>query len=105
MVVLDLPVPAGFAADADDFRSLVDAGQIAKFQVTPRSVIVYLRGLAVDVNLKLSYRLRATMPVVTTTNSAVAYEYYTPEHRAESARMSLRVTPRVSGGDRTSPGF
>ena len=94
MVVLDLPIPAGFAANPDDFQALVDDRQIAKFQITARSVIVYLRRIGVDVDLAISYRLRATLPVVTTTESAVVYEYYTPEHRAESERTRLTVSPR-----------
>ncbi len=34
MVILDLPIPAGFAIDADDLAGLVKAGSIAKFQIT-----------------------------------------------------------------------
>ena len=45
MVILDLPIPAGFAIDADDLAGLVKAGSIAKFQLTARSAIVYLRNL------------------------------------------------------------
>ena len=45
MVILDLPIPAGFAIDADDLAGLVKAGSIAKFQLTARSAIVYLRDL------------------------------------------------------------
>ena len=91
MVVLDLPIPPGFAVDPDDFQQLVDREQIAKFQITPRSVIVYLRGIDVDAEIQIAYSLRATLPVVTTTEPAVAYEYYTPEHRAESERARLTV--------------
>ena len=45
MVILDLPIPAGFAIDADDLAGLVKSGSIAKFQLSPRSAIVYLRNL------------------------------------------------------------
>ena len=45
MVILDLPIPAGFAIDADDLSAAVKAGTIAKFQLTPRAAIVYLRDL------------------------------------------------------------
>jgi hypothetical protein len=91
MVVLDLPIPPGFAVDPDEFQSVVGQRQIEKVQVTPRTAIVYLRSLAPGVELQFSYDLRATLPVVATTEPAVAYEYYTPEHRAESGRDRLTV--------------
>ena len=91
MVLVDLPIPAGFAADAADFETLRTAGLIAKYQLTPRSVIVYLRGLAPATSLKLSYRLTATIPVKVTTPPAVVYEYYRPEHRAESTSRLVTV--------------
>ncbi len=45
MVILDLPIPAGFAIEADDLAELVKAGTIAKFQLSARNAIVYLRDL------------------------------------------------------------
>ena len=94
MVILDLPIPAGFAVEPDDFsRHLVD-GTIAKYQVTPRSVIVYLRQLLPKEPLVLRYRLRATMPVKITAPGARAYEYYDPDKEATSPAVRLTVTPR-----------
>ena len=40
MVILDLPIPAGFTLDADDLSAAVKAGTLAKFQLTARSAIV-----------------------------------------------------------------
>ena len=45
MVILDLPIPAGFAVDAEDLETLCSSGKIAKYQVTSTSAIVYLRVL------------------------------------------------------------
>src|SRR5439155_17691109 len=53
MVILDLPIPGGFAIEVDDLAKLQSAGDIAKFQVTARSAIVYLRGLEPGKPLKL----------------------------------------------------
>ena len=47
MVILDLPIPAGFAIDADDLARLVKAGSIAKQQLTaqaPSSICATSRG-------------------------------------------------------------
>jgi alpha-2-macroglobulin-like protein len=91
MVVLDLPVPAGFAIDADDLAGLVKSGSIAKFQITARSVIVYLRDLKPGAPLTLRYRLRATMPVKLTVPPARAYEYYDPSRQGASSTVRLTV--------------
>ncbi len=91
MVILDLPIPGGFAAEAADFDGLVEAGLIAKYQVTARSIIVYLRELATGQPLELQYRLRATMPVRLTVPPASAYEYYDPDTRAASEPAQLVV--------------
>ena len=37
MVILDLPVPAGFAVEPEDLEKLVAAEEAAKYQLTPRS--------------------------------------------------------------------
>ena len=91
MVILDLPIPAGFAIDADDLAGLVKAGSIAKFQLTARSAIVYLRDLKPGAPLTLRYRLRATMPVKLTVPPARAYEYYDPAREGSSPTVRLTV--------------
>ena len=91
MVILDLPLPAGFALESEDLEKLVAAGPIAKYQLTPRSAIVYLRQLPPDEPLVLHYRLRATMPVKITVPPARAYEYYDPERQVSSAVAYLTV--------------
>jgi len=91
MVLLDLPIPAGFAVDAEDFETLRSAGKIAKYQVTPRSVIVYLRALSPSEPLDLLYHLHATMPVKITAPPARAYEYYNPDHQAMTTATPMTV--------------
>jgi hypothetical protein len=96
MVLLDLPIPAGFAPLADDWEALTSAGTIAKFQLQPRSVLVYLRAVEPGKPLKLHYRLRATMPVKLTVPPARAYEYYNPDKQGTSKSLRLTVNPRAS---------
>jgi hypothetical protein len=91
MVMLDLPIPAGFALESDDLAALVKAEKIAKFQVTARQAIVYLRGLEPGKPLKLEYRLRATMPVKVTAAPAKVYEYYDPDKQGRSTGARLTV--------------
>jgi uncharacterized protein YfaS (alpha-2-macroglobulin family) len=94
MVILDLPVPAGFALDGDDLAELVKAGDIARFQVTPRSAIVYLRDLKPGTPLTLRYQLRATMPVKLTVPPARIYEYYDPARQGSSPAVQLTVNAK-----------
>ena len=59
MVMLDLPVPPGFVVPNETFAEQVKAGTIARYQIRPRSVLVYLRGLAPGQRMELAYLLRA----------------------------------------------
>jgi uncharacterized protein YfaS (alpha-2-macroglobulin family) len=96
MVMLDLPIPPGFALEADDLARAVRAqpSVIAKYQVLPRQVVVYLRGLEPNQTLTLNYRLRATMPVKVSVAPARVYEYYDPQRQAFSAAARLTVSAR-----------
>jgi hypothetical protein len=97
MVILDLPIPAGFAIDADELAAAVKAGTIAKFQTTARAAIVYLRDLGPGESLTVSYHLRATIPVKLTVPSAKAYEYYDPTRRGSSRPARLEVNEKAGG--------
>jgi alpha-2-macroglobulin-like protein len=94
MVILDLPIPGGFAVEVDDFAAMVQTKRIEKFQVTPRQVIVYLRLLEPGQTAELTYRLKATMPVTVSAATAKAYEYYNPSRRAASGTARLEATER-----------
>jgi anti-sigma factor RsiW len=94
MVILDLPVPAGFAIDPDDFAALVKEKKIEKYQAGGRAVVVYLRGLDAGQSLTVKYGLRATMPVKVSVPPARAYEYYDADKQGTSAAARLTVTPR-----------
>jgi uncharacterized protein YfaS (alpha-2-macroglobulin family) len=94
MVILDLPIPAGFAPISDDWTNLVAKGTIAKFSMNPRTIVVYLRGLERGQPLKLEYTLRATMPVKIAVPAARAYEYYDTDKQGRSQPTRLTVVPR-----------
>ncbi len=91
MVIVDLPIPAGFAMVSEDLDKLAAAGMIAKCQLTPRSAVVYLRQLPPATPLELRYRLRATVPVKVAVPPARTYEYYNPDRQARSSGTQLTV--------------
>ncbi len=92
MVMLDLPIPAGFELETDDLAALQKQDKIAKYQITPRSAVVYLRALPPAEPLELTYHLRATMPVKLTVPPARVYEYYNPDQQAFASATPLTVT-------------
>jgi anti-sigma factor RsiW len=92
MVILDLPIPAGFSMETDELAKLVSEQKIEKFQVNARSAVVYLRGLEPGKPLQLRYSLKAKMPVQVAVPAARVYEYYDTEKqgRGRPARMSVK---------------
>jgi uncharacterized protein YfaS (alpha-2-macroglobulin family) len=91
MVILDLPIPGGFAIEPGELAELVGSRKIARFQITARQAIVYLRELAPGATLELRYRLRATMPVKVRVPDAQAYEYYDPDNRGTGGATQLEA--------------
>ncbi len=93
MVLLDLPVPPGFVPETEDFAVLVQGGKIERFQVRPRQVLVYLRGLSADGPLEWTYRLRPALAGSVSVGGAHAYEYYAPQVEARCGGCRLNVKP------------
>lgn len=91
MVILDLPIPGGFLLERGELDELVGSGAIAKYEITPRQAIVYLRELPAGGKLELRYRLRATMPVKVSVPAGQVYEYYNPANRAQSNATELEA--------------
>nr|WP_315851747.1 alpha-2-macroglobulin family protein [Blastopirellula retiformator] len=95
MVMLDLPIPAGFEVSRAEFEERKLLGDIEKYEINARSVIVYLRGLSPEEPLTLAYELKATMPVDILALPAVAYEYYDEDKRgtSQSVRLLVQAAP------------
>jgi alpha-2-macroglobulin-like protein len=98
MVILDLPIPGGFTIDGTALQELVDAQLIARYEITPRQAILYLRRLDAGQSLELRYPLRATMPVTVTVPDAEVYEYYDPANRARGGSTKLEATESQRDG-------
>ena len=94
MVMVDLPIPPSFAVDTESFVRLLEAGTIARYQITGRSVLLYLRGLDAGKSLELEYTLRATLPANVAVPPARAYEYYDPAKQGQSLAARFTVTAR-----------
>jgi uncharacterized protein YfaS (alpha-2-macroglobulin family) len=88
MVMVELPIPPGFRADPDEFNRLVQGGAVAKVHLTARQATLYLGDVKPGVKT-FNYGLRAQHPLAVSARAAVAYEYYTPAHRAETRPVLL----------------
>ena len=93
MVMLDLPIPPGFEPHKSEFDALVVAGDIARYEVTPRTVIVYLTSVDPNRPLVLRYSMRATMPVEAQGDRPRAYEYYNPARKVHGSPERFVVQP------------
>ena len=78
-------------AVAESLGEAVKAGTIAKHQITPRRLVVYLRELAPGRPLRIPYRLQATMPVRITVPPARVYEHYAPSREGKSEPVTMQV--------------
>jgi uncharacterized protein YfaS (alpha-2-macroglobulin family) len=85
MVMVDLGIPPGFEVLTDDLQEFISPmdvkklGNLTKFTVTPKQVILYFDGLKPKQELSFTYRLRAKYPIKAKTFASKVYEYYNPE--------------------------
>jgi hypothetical protein len=91
MLLVELPIPAGFQLEVTDLDRLVAAGTVAKYQVQPTRALLYLRELKAGGALAVPYRLRAQMPVDIRAPAARVYEYYNPARQGFSTSKRLVV--------------
>jgi len=91
MILVDLGLPPGFTLIPDMLSKMVADKTIEKYSVTGRQIIVYVREIEGNEEIQISYQLMAKYPLRAKTAKAVAYEYYTPDIRAEAAPVLLTV--------------
>jgi hypothetical protein len=94
MVIVDLGIPPGFTVDAGDFAELVGQKKIQKYSITSRQVTLYLGDVKPGDVKTYEYTLHPKYPVKAKTPATVAYEYYTPDHRAEAKPVELTVAEK-----------
>ncbi len=91
MVMLDLPIPGGFTIEPGELDELKGSRKISKYEITPRKAIIYLRSLEPGQEMKLRYRLKATMPVKVEAPAGEVYEYYNPAKRGKGGAAKLEA--------------
>ncbi len=91
MVMIDLGVPPGFDVLRDDFQPYIDQGLISRVDTTGRQILIYLYGIDAGEVAEFTYRLRAGESLRAQSPPSVAYLYYEPSKRAESAPEMFEV--------------
>jgi hypothetical protein len=90
MVIAEVGVPPGFAADTASLDRLVADGKIARYSASARRVTVYIGELRPGA-FEFGFAMKPKHPVTVTTAPGVAYEYYTPSRRGESRPRKIEV--------------
>ena len=91
-VVVDLGIPPGFAPVTADLDALVEAGQIERYELTGRQIILYLTDVENGRLYTLPYRLQAKYPIRAQTPASQVYDYYAPDQRATDVPQRIVVT-------------
>ncbi|MEX2666370.1 hypothetical protein [Candidatus Uabimicrobium amorphum] len=92
MVIIDLGIPPGFNVDRGDFAELLGGNVIKRYSITPSQVTLYLGDVNPQDEIKFNYHLKAKYPLKAKTPKSTAYEYYSPDVRAESKPQLIEVT-------------
>jgi hypothetical protein len=91
-VIIDLGIPPGFDASAEDLQRAVDQGKIARFELTPRQIIIYVAALERGQRLRFDVGFTARYPLRARAPSSSAYLYYDPAVRSATRPVPLVVT-------------
>ena len=93
MVVVDIAVPTGFAAETPSLEEMVKRqARVKRYDVSGRKVIFYVEDMAPEEEITLAFKARALYPVRAQAVTSQAYSYYRPEWKGESLGGALVVS-------------
>jgi hypothetical protein len=91
-VIVDLGLPPGFAPVTDDLDTLVASGQIDRYELTGRQILLYVTNVSGGQVYTFEYRLQARYPSTVQVPSSQVYDYYAPDQRASDPPQRITVT-------------
>ncbi|KYF78840.1 alpha-2-macroglobulin [Sorangium cellulosum] len=91
MVLVTVGLPPGFQVLTEDLQAYIDAGQLSRFEITGKQLILYVKEIAASGVAGFNYRLQATMPVKAEDGGAEAHPYYQPEQQSFAGAQTLEV--------------
>ncbi|WP_437282956.1 MG2 domain-containing protein [Sorangium sp. So ce375] len=91
MVLVTAGLPPGFQVLTEDLQEYIAAGQLSKFEITGKQLILYVKEIPAGRAATFAYRLQATMPVKAGDGGAEVHPYYQPEQQSFSGAQTLVV--------------
>lgn len=91
MTMVELPIPPGFTVTGNHLADLQTQGTIARYQLQPGRVLIYLTSLKPNQQLDIDYQLQALQSVDVAVAPARVWEYYNPAKEGKSAAGRLKV--------------
>ncbi len=92
MLVVDISVPTGFAADTASLNALLKSQPLIKrYDISGRKVIFYIDNLKAGAKFSFSFKVLALYPVKAKGASSQAYSYYQPEFKGESLGVDMTI--------------
>ena len=95
-VIVDLGVPPGFSVLTEDLDELIAQSatlktHIKRYEMTGRSVILYLENMTGTI--RFNYRMKARLAVKAQTPASTVYDYYNPEVQSVQQPGQVVVNP------------
>jgi hypothetical protein len=92
MPLVEIPIPPSFEVETDDLEALLKAPDgVQRYTVSDGKITLYVTSIRADKPLSVNVRLRASRSARVIAPAAVAYLYYEPEVRTETAPVLVRV--------------
>ncbi|WP_437942506.1 MG2 domain-containing protein [Sorangium sp. So ce341] len=91
MILVTVGLPPGFQVLTEDLQQYIAAGQLSRFEITGKQLILYVKEIPAGGAASFDYRLQATMPVRAEDGGAEVHPYYQPEQQSFSGAQVLEV--------------
>ncbi len=99
MPLVEIPIPPSFEVETDDLEAILKASAgthsnstgIQRYTVSEGKLTLYLTSIQADRPMSIGVRLRALRTARVVAPASVAYLYYEPEVRTETAPVLVRA--------------
>jgi hypothetical protein len=91
-LLVELGLPPGFTPLAEELKALVASGAIQRYEVTPRSILLYVTDAEAGEVYTFRYALQAQYPLDVQAPGSRVYDYYAPDQGAGDPPQRVIVT-------------
>ena len=94
MIVAIIGLPGGLEPRFDQLKELVKSEKIAFYETRGRSIVIYLRGMKENQNLKFKMDFIARIPGIYVSSASTVYLYYTDEFKKWVDGTKVEISPK-----------